>query len=113
LDEPVTHVVKRGDTVSSIADQYGASVAAVLSANGLGSRDTIYPGQRLRVPAGSGSGGTRGTVVHTVRKGETVTSIARKYGTSIESVLRANGLSSRDKIYPGQTLKVPVGATRS
>jgi membrane-bound lytic murein transglycosylase D len=108
--QPAVHVVKKGDTVTSIAEYYGASVAAVLGANGLGSRDKIYPGQRLEIPATSLSTGER-TVTHVVKRGETITSIARKYGSTTENVLRANGLGSRDKIYPGQSIKVPVKTT--
>ena len=47
-------------------------------------------------------------VYHEVTRGETVTSIAGKYGTTVGKVLEANRLWARDRIYPGQKIKVPV-----
>jgi membrane-bound lytic murein transglycosylase D len=104
----VTHEVRKGETVSSIAKRYGVSVQSVLLANGLRSRDKIYPGQELRLGISGSTVSKEETVVHKVTRGETVTSIARKYGASTASVLRANGLTERDKIYPGQELKIGI-----
>ena len=46
----VYHEVTRGETISSIAHKYGATVKKVLQINELGARDRIYPGQKIRVP---------------------------------------------------------------
>ena len=100
----VIHVVSKGENVSTIAARYGASCSAVLSTNGLSSRDRIYPGQKLKIP-----GDMPGDIVlHKVTGGDTVWDIARKYGVSASSVLEANCMSSRDRIYPGDEIKVPV-----
>lgn len=103
--ETFVHVVSSGENVSSIAKKYGASCDAVLSANGLGSRDRIYPGQKLRIP-GSAPGSN---AEYTVKRGDTVSDIARMHGVSTSSVLAANSLGSRDRIYPGQKLKISGG----
>ena len=124
---PVVHVVRRGDTLSGIAGRYGASVADLRRANGLGS-SLIRPGQTLRVPgaprsaaravvgASAASASAAGAsasrpVVHVVRRGDTLSGIARRYGASIADLRRANGLGS-SLIRPGQPLRVP-GAPRA
>jgi membrane-bound lytic murein transglycosylase D len=100
------YTVKAGDTISEIARSHGVSTSSVLTANGIGARDRIYPGEKIKIPGG---GAARDEIiVHKVSRGETITSIARKYGASSSSVLRENGLGPRDKIYPGQKIRVPV-----
>ena len=124
---PVVHVVRRGETLGRIARRHGASVDALRRANGLAS-SVIHPGQTLRVPgarsSGSGAGAGAGAaassaqavhgapassaapVVHVVRRGESLTRIARRHGASVDALRRANGLAS-SVIHPGQTLRVP------
>ena len=112
---PVVHVVRPGDTVSAIAERYRLSAAGVLAANRLRSTDLIRPGQKLILPGArprpARPVGT--TSAHVVRRGETVTAIARRYGVSVNAVLAVNHLQSRTVIYPGRRLLVPVPATGS
>lgn len=104
--------VQPGDTLSGIARRYGTSVRALAEVNRLRRKDFLRVGQRLYVPPGKGgSGRGRGGTataggVHVVRPGETLWSIARRYGTSVEALKRANGLSDSRHIYPGQRLTV-------
>jgi membrane-bound lytic murein transglycosylase D len=106
LKEVVVHVVRKGDTVSGIAGKYGTSTRAVLQANGLASRDRIFPGQKIRVPVAGGWIPEGQIAVHTVKRGETISGIANKYGASVTEILSLNGLGSRDKIFPGQKIRV-------
>ncbi len=55
------------------------------------------------------SGSTGGTTWHTVKRGETLSSIARKYGTSWQAIAQANSLQNPNQIYVGQKLKIPAG----
>jgi LysM repeat protein/Tol biopolymer transport system component len=100
------HVVQWGETLSLIASRYGVTVEAILAANGLADPNFIYVGQRLIIPTpgGSSAGGR-----HTVAAGETLTSIAFRYGTTVAALAAANGLSETDLIYVGQILSVPGG----
>jgi LysM repeat protein len=109
-----SHTVASGETVSAIAKRYGTTVAAISAANGLDSRAFIRVGQTLTVPGASGAAAapaaaapaaTGGT--HTVASGETVSAIAKRYGTTVSAVVAANGLDSRAFIRVGQTLTVP------
>jgi LysM repeat protein len=111
------HVVRRGDTLYSIARRYGTSVQAIMNANGLSNRNFIWVGQRLTIPGtssgGSSSGGsTSSGGVYVVRRGDTLYSIARRYGTSVQAIVNANGLRNSNFIWVGQRLTIP-GASSS
>ncbi|MBE3568773.1 MAG: LysM peptidoglycan-binding domain-containing protein [Bacillales bacterium] len=120
-----TYTVRPGDTLSKIAIAYGTTVQNLKSWNGLTS-DTIYSGQVLKVKAsgtaspssGAQSSGTtnsnssEGSKTYTVVKGDTLTKIASKYGTSVSAIKFANKLSS-DTIFVGQKLIIPSGAANS
>lgn len=95
--ERVTHVVRRGETLSSISRRYGTTVAAVQEWNGLRG-SAIQAGRRLTVfttrpaAARATAGSTDERVTHLIRRGETLSSIARYYGTTVGAVQASNGL---------------------
>lgn len=105
-----TYVVRKGDTLTAIAQRHDISVTALARANGMSLDDVIRPGQKLTLPEGSRlvspSDGERVVVV---KKNETLTLIARVNGVEVQDLANANGISLRDPIYPGQRLKVPSG----
>lgn len=109
----VTHVVAPGDTLYSIARRYGTTVDALKATNGLTS-DVIRIGQTLYVGSSSPQPST-GTY-HTVVRGDTLYSLARRYSTTVDAIMRANRLTSPN-IYVGQRLLIssspvpPVGST--
>ena len=106
--EPVTHVVRRGENLSSISQRYGTTVGAVQRANGMRG-SVIRPGQRLSIIAGAGGASTAASggeeITHVVRRGETLSSISKLYGTSIAAVQRSNRLRGT-VIREGQRLAV-------
>ena len=59
------------------------------------------------------SGGQDGVVVHVVQRGETLYSIARKYGTTYQAIVRANNIQNPSVIYVGQRIKVPTSGSSS
>jgi LysM repeat protein len=108
---PASYVVRAGDTISAIAGRDGLRTVDVLTWNGLSWRSVIYPGQTLRLLAPAASPAPAATpapaaATHTVVAGDTVYAIANKYGTSVDAVLAANGLTRASIIYPGQKLAV-------
>lgn len=96
--EPLSHAVRKGETLTQIAARYQTSVEALQAANQLRSADHLQPGQRLVVPT---SGRT-----HVVRSGETLAMIARKYSTTVRAIQDANRIKSHI-IQPRQVLAIP------
>ncbi|MCB1054345.1 MAG: LysM peptidoglycan-binding domain-containing protein [Acidobacteria bacterium] len=94
------HVVRQGETLGAIAARYGASVKAIIAANGLPGSGLIVPGQRLQIPAGDRP--TR----HVVQAGETLAEIAHIYGTTVAAIQQANRIRNHI-IHPLQTLIIP------
>jgi LysM repeat protein len=111
VQESVTHTVQRGENLYRIALRYGTTVNAIVAANGLTNPNRIYVGQRLVIPDGTGSAGTTapstttsGTYV--VRRGDTLSSIARRFGTTTTSLAQLNGIANPSLIYTGQVLQL-------
>ena len=94
------HVVAPGETVSGVAARYGVSVDAIVSANGLADADLIVSGERLRIPA------KVVTRSHRVASGETLSSIAARYDTTVERLVKSNRLADPNLIIEGQILRI-------
>jgi membrane-bound lytic murein transglycosylase D len=113
------YVVHRGDTLWAIALRHGSTVAKLAALNGISSRATLYPGQVLRVKPGSGSALARersegrGESTYMVRRGDTLSAIARRHGTTVAEIAALNDISSRSVIHPGQVLHVNPRSTTS
>lgn len=93
------HIVKQGDTLFSLAAQYGVPMSLIAIDNGLPAPEQLVVGQALviRFPQ----------TIHTVRPGETLSSVARQYGVSLRQLYRNNlALEGRPTIWPGQTLVI-------
>ncbi len=111
--------IVRGDTMGSIASRFGVSTQSLLSANGLGWSSIIYPGQTLAIPGVTTAAvpasqtrvvetpSTTRTGTYTIATGDTVASIAAKFGLSSQAILTANNLSWSSIIYAGRTMTIP------
>jgi LysM repeat protein len=100
------HVVKHGETLSHIARYYGVTIDAIKKANHLWS-NTIYVGQHLYIPAVQPKYQTGCSRVHYVHYGETLSEIARYYGTTTSALAAANGIYNASHIRAGQKLCIP------
>lgn len=141
------YTIVAGDTISGIAERFGVSTIAVLTANGLGWSSIIYPGQTLAIPGLVGPGTPAPsadpepvepqapvaevpvvepapvepapvvaepiaeepavTTTYTIVAGDTLWSIADRFGISVDDLMAANGLDSSSVIYAGHTLQIP------
>jgi membrane-bound lytic murein transglycosylase D len=107
------HRVRAGDTLGKIARRYGISERELAAHNGITNARLVKIGQKLSIP-GSGSasasdgGDTGGGNVYTVRRGDTLDSIAKRHGTTPKSIAALNGLRSAHKIKAGQRLVLPA-----
>lgn len=98
-----THRVAAGESVSQIAARYRVSISALVRANDLANADLIRVGQVLTVPTG---GSTPSTTTHVVKAGETLGSIAARYGTTVGKLVELNGIANPSLILTGATLTV-------
>ena len=106
--EPSQHVIHRvraGETLSQIAERYGVSIAQLKMTNRIRT-NLIRPGQRLRIPFG-GADAVSDTKIYTVKAGDTLSTIASRYGVSVVRLKRANRLSG-DSLRIGDRLEIPT-----
>jgi len=101
-EEPGIHVVRWGETLTSIARKYHVSVQSLVEANALRSANVIYAGQQLRIPD------IPAVAVHVVGPGESLLSIARKYGVTIWDIAERNSIWNVNLVFLGQELVIPV-----
>ncbi|MFK2826759.1 LysM peptidoglycan-binding domain-containing protein [Bacillus sp. B190/17] len=94
------HIVRRGDSLWKVAQQYHTSVQQIAAVNGLDRPDVLVIGQALVIPAPS--------VTHVVQWGETLWGISQKYGVTVQSLMTENQLTDASMIYAGQVLNIPI-----
>lgn len=118
-DSTLVHIVRKGERLRDIAVHYNTTEAQLRILNDL-KTSTVMPGQKLIVKSAEPAlqsqitqsqrttpkSPTSNVRTHTVRKGETLSSIARKYGVPVESIKRANGLKST-ALKLGRVLAIP------
>jgi LysM repeat protein len=98
-----THVVQKGETLSTIAARYGVSTSELARANRLKDADLVKRGQKLIVPTKPAS-----FVEHTVARGESLATIAKRYKVSVADIRAYNTLPDPDHITRGQRLRIPT-----
>jgi len=108
----IAYVVERGDSLSVIARRFNTSVTRLASLNQLQSRNRIQIGQRLLLPQDNSQQTSVAAVMaaegsYTVRRGDTVSLIAARYGVTEQALLGVNGIQDPHRIYPGQQLTIP------
>jgi len=105
-----TVTVARGDTLRKIADRCGTTVYALRRANPtIGSGDLIYPDQLLLLP-GALISGNNGYSTYIVMRGDTLKSLAYRFGTSMDVLVSLNAdITNVNVIYEGQRIVVPSG----
>ena len=100
------YTVQPGDTLYSIARRYSTTVDAIAQASGILNPSYIYVGQVLCIPSGWAPPLLTGGY-YTVQRGDSLYSIALRYGTSVWAIAMANNISNPSLIYPGQVLLIP------
>ncbi|MBI4040035.1 M23 family metallopeptidase [Candidatus Daviesbacteria bacterium] len=102
--EIITYQVEGGDTLSSIAEKFGISTDTIKWANDLADKDSIKPGQQLKILPVSG-------IAYTVKSGDTLQSVAKKFSADAQSILDFpfNDIPNDFSLKAGQVLIVPDG----
>ena len=99
---PSTYTVKRGDSLSMIAQRFGTTQAALKQGNSLRG-DGVQVGQVLKIPGGQSPAARE----HKIQRGETLSGIAQRYRVSVTALLALNKVDA-DRILIGQVLKIPA-----
>ncbi|HEY7112105.1 MAG TPA: LysM peptidoglycan-binding domain-containing protein [Thermoanaerobaculia bacterium] len=134
LPGPRRHTVKKGETLASIARRYGVSKASLAESNGLLATAKVSRGEVLVVPAKGpvrtasrkttkqaapsakaapkAAESTAAARSYRVKGGDTLSRIARRTGTTVDSLMAANDLDSPEQIKPGDRLKIPAATAK-
>lgn len=114
-----SYTVQPGDTLYAIAGRFGTTVDAIVGANGISNPNIIHVGQVLTIPGEGGSPGSTpppppppdggGGGTYTVSPGDTLSAIARQFGTSWQEIAALNNISNPNVIHVGQVLQIPGG----
>jgi len=100
---PSTYKIKSGDTLSEIASKYGTTVKNLQNLNGIKNPNNIQAGKTIKL-SGSPSPSYKS---YKIKSGDTLSGIASKNQTTVAKLQSINSISNPNKIYAGQTIKVP------
>ncbi len=98
------YTVKSGDTLSQIAQRFNTTVTIIATDNNIQNVNLIYPGQQLKIR--SDCRYDCGHRLYTVKRGDTLWSISRRYGTSIANIVKLNRIKNPNLIYSGQVFRI-------
>jgi len=104
---PGSYRVQRGDTLSKIARLFGTSVNALMAANNLRNPNHVRKGTVLTIPSTQASIKRERSQSYQVRRGDTLTEIARLFGTSVKALMAANNLRNPNHVRKGVVLAIP------
>lgn len=101
--ETVTYTVRKGNTLFGIAQFFGTTVDKILSMNQISDPNMIYVGQAINVPVDTD---IADGYIYVTRPGDTLWSIAQRFGTTVEAIAKKNGMCNPNMIYPGTRLYI-------
>ena len=102
----ISYTVVRGDTLNKIARTYNVTVQSIVELNSIQNPNLIYVGQTLIIETNSEK--DLSYITYTVRRGNTLWGIARRYNTSVSAIVSLNQIQTPNLIYPGQILRIPL-----
>jgi LysM repeat protein/GH25 family lysozyme M1 (1,4-beta-N-acetylmuramidase) len=106
VSKPSTYTVKAGDSLSRIASKYGMTVSNLAVINRIKNKNFIRVGQVLKLTGTVTQTSASKSAYYTVRPGDTVSVIAKRYGTTSAQIKSWNKLNAKYVIYPGQKIRV-------
>ncbi len=106
--ETITYTVRAGDSASVIAERHGVGLSDLLRWNNLTRNSTLRVGRELVIhrSASASAPAAEEVVVHKVARGQNPTTIARRYGVSVDDLLRWNGWNRNHVLQVGETVTI-------
>lgn len=105
---PAIHVVRAGEVLSVIAETYGVSLDDLIAANRITDPNLVSPGTELVIPGLTAAElEAANQIVHVVQAGESLGTIAARYGISADAIIEANGIANPNLIRVGDRLVIP------
>ena len=101
------YTVVRGDTLSEIALKYDTTVSNLVKLNNISNPNLIYPGQKIIIYNNVNLPNECGKTFYTIKRGDTLTKIAKKFDTTISAIVSLNNIKNPNLIYAGETIRVP------
>tara|TARA_B100000212_G_scaffold255273_1_gene195721 strand:- start:102 stop:857 length:756 start_codon:yes stop_codon:yes gene_type:complete len=106
VGEIIIHIVKKGDTLSSISREYSINKESIIKVNKLPDENYIFIGQNLKIVENLIPESKINAYYHEVKKGENLTEIANKYNLSLSELVEINGIENQNILEVGTTLKL-------
>ncbi len=103
--------IQPGETLSDIADRYRVSIHELKLINGINDENKIPSGLKLKLPKRTNQNNSLRTTTHKISKGESISSISKKYGVSQSEILSINSISPSDYLQIGQNIQIPLEKT--
>jgi len=104
----ISYTVVRGDTLNKLARTYNTTVQSIVELNNIQNPNLIYVGQTLIIETYTSSSNSGNYITYTVRRGDTLWGIARRYNTTVQSIVLFNQIQNPNLIYQGQILRILV-----
>ena len=104
--EIIIHVVKRGDTLSSISKKYSIKKESIIKVNNLLDENYIFIGQNLKIVENLIPSNINNTYYHEIKKGENLTEVANKYNISLSELVEINDIENQNILEVGTKLKL-------
>ncbi len=108
--DTMKYTVQKGDTLSEIANRYDISYLELARLNNIENPNLIYPGEVLTIPNIKVENGNEenatGSIYYTVKRGDTLSEIAAKYGVTVSHIVSQNNIQNPNLIYPGEVLRI-------
>lgn len=98
------YIVQKGDTLSGIAKKYNTTYQKLAEYNGIKDSNKISVSQKIKIPTNATPETTPTPITYTVKKGDTLSSIAKRYNTTVDKLVKDNNIKDKNKIYVGQKL---------
>ena len=106
--DQITYIVKSGNTLYQISRRYKVTIGEIERLNNIKNPNLIFPGEKLRIITNTNFDRVRGLgkTFYTVKRGDTLSKIASRFGTTVKDIIELNKIKNRNLIFVGERLRI-------